>query len=170
MPRPRNSYLLDTVIGEAQISIGHLVCTEEQTQNTDAGTFTSGAWRIRNLNTERVNTCRAQTGLLPQITLRSGIYEVRASAPGFGVDAHQTRLYDVTNAAVLLVGTVEQCSGATDDIQTRSVIAGRIYLTTDTAIRLEHRCETTNVGNGMGQAANFTTEVYAILEIHKVSE
>jgi len=158
--------------GELQESIGHLVVTEEETSGTDAGTFTSGAWRTRDLNTTEVNTMGAIVGLLPQITLRAGIYEVRASAPAIGVEAHQARLYDVTNAAVLLTGTSEMAPSVLSDhggVTTRSFVLGRIYLTADTAIRLEHRCEKTIVNEGMGYAIGWTDEIYALLEIHKVA-
>lgn len=142
---------------------------DEKASGTNGGTFTSGAWQKRTLNT--VVTNELGTGLTAdEITgLVAGTYEVEALAPAHAVNGHQARLYDVTGAVVLVLGSNEYANTAGNAI-TKSVVRGRFTLTATSTVRLEHRCATTSGGTyGFGQANSFGTEVYAGLQIRKVS-
>lgn len=147
----------------------YIMLREEQTQNTDGGTFTSGAWQTRVINTEVIDTggdCALSSN---EFTLGAGVYEFDISAPAFFVDSHQTRLYNVTDTAAALIGTSEDSPTVnTRGVVTRSHIKGRVTITGAKAFRVEHRCETTRATDGLGRAANFTTEVYTMVEIRKM--
>ncbi len=138
-----------------------IVMREEQAQNTSGGTFTSGAWQTRALNVEASDAGNHASLSSHQITLEAGTYRLRASAPANQTGSHQTRWQNVSDGTTTLVGTTEFA----DTVQTRSVVAGRFTITASKTFELQHRCGTTRSSDGFGLAANFTTEVYAEVEL-----
>jgi hypothetical protein len=139
----------------------HIVLREEQAQNTHAGTFTSGAWQTRALNTEAADSGSYASLSSSQVTLEAGTYRLRGSAPAYTVGAHQTRWQNISDGFTMLIGTVEFA----DTVQTRSIIAGRFTVTEPTTFELQHRCDVTRATDGFGAAGNFAAEVYAELEL-----
>lgn len=139
----------------------YVLIREEQTQGTDAGTFTSGAWQTRALNVEAADTGDHASLSASQIALEAGTYRLQASAPAFAVDAHQLRWQNVSDGTTVLVGTVENAVGS----QTRSVVAGRFTISPGKTFELQHRCATTRSSDGFGVAGNFAAEVYALVEL-----
>lgn len=142
---------------------------DQVASGTGGGTFTSGAWRTRNLNTENVKTISGASLSSNQITLPAGTYEVFASAGAFRVGLHQTRIYDATNTIVLALGTTAFTESSTGDYSP-STIRGRFTLAGSAAIELQHRCTTTKADNGLGvDAALGNNNVFADILIRKVS-
>ncbi len=144
----------------------------EETANTHAGAFNSGAWRVRVLNTVPTNEISGASVASNQITLAAGTYEIDGDAPAYKVVSHKARLYDTTGAAVLIVGTSETTNTGTDgESQTRSRIRGRFTLTTESVLELQHRCATTFATMGLGRGVNIDSmiEVYSELMITKIS-
>jgi hypothetical protein len=138
---------------------------DEKAQNTAGGTFTSGAWQTRTLNTVKTNEIVGAAVAANQITLPAGTYEIDGSAPAYGVNRHRARLYDTIGAAVLVLGSSAAAGTGTDS---RSFLRGRFVLTTPSILELQHRCETTAASNGFGVESNFDVEVYADVLIRKV--
>lgn len=142
---------------------------EIQAQNTQGGTFTNGAWRTRTLNAVRTtqiggaNQFFNPTPAANIITLPAGLFIVRASAPAFNCDGHQTRL-NVNAGTSFIYGTSEY---APTGVQTRSFVEA--VLSSGSSFSLEHRCVTTRATDGLGKAANLENEVYAVVEIYKLS-
>jgi len=146
--------------------LGYIKLSEVQAQNTDGGTFTKDVWRTRVLNTEDTDTNNDCTLNANQITLVAGTYECTISCPSFEVAYNQTRLYNTTGAAVVLLGTSEfSSSGA----QTRSFIIGRFIIAASQALEVQHICHTTAADMGFGVATDRTSEVYTIAEFRRVS-
>lgn len=137
---------------------------DEKAQNTSGGTFTLGLWRTRDLNTKVTDTGGICTLAANQFTLPAGTYRILASAPAYDVKRHQTRLYNVTDSAVTLLGTSEYLLDTVGG-QTRSIIAGIFTIAASKVFEFQHQCEVTTASNGFGVASNFTTEVYAEVEI-----
>lgn len=155
-----------------QLYVRPLVILQDQkTQNTAGGTFSSGAWRTRDLNTKVLDTASICTLSSNQFTLPAGQYLVTGRAPAVNVDPHQARLWNVTDGALLVSGSSENASGsgATDFIQTSSVIEGAFTLTGTKTIQLQHQCTASQTGNGFGFACNFGPEVYSYLGIRKIA-
>ena len=73
-----------------------------------------------------------------QIGLPAGVYRVEATAQGFDAGHHRARLYDVTNDAVLLLGT--SCDSY-PGVVTTSMMVGHIVLAAPTIIELQHKSE-----------------------------
>jgi hypothetical protein len=170
-----NFEAIETILGAAKLAtpaalvaiLGYIKVSDQQTQNTAGGTFTSGAWRQRTINTEDSDTGSNCSISSNEITLDAGTYICLIRCPAYDVALHQARLYDVTAAAVLLLGSVQRNAsggGNTSD----SIIQGSFTLATAHALEIEHRCSTTNAGDGFGIAGNFTTEVYTVAEFWKI--
>lgn len=152
----------------AYASAPYLQYREEQAQNTNGGTFTSGSWQTRTLNTEVTDTGGHGNLAANQITLDAGTYYAVAHAPAFEVDRHQIRLQNVTAGTTLLVGQSYQ-AGASDSVTGCAVLMGMFTVAAAQALELQHRCLTTKATTGFGVAANFTTEVYSVIEIWKIA-
>ncbi|MBK9751738.1 MAG: hypothetical protein IPO91_33915 [Chloroflexi bacterium] len=145
-----------------------IVLRDEKTQNTGGGTFTSGAWRTRDLNTEAVDTGNHCTLGSNQFTLAAGTYRIYASVPAAYCRRHQARLQNITDTTTTIVGTSEYTTAAdADATATRSIIEGRFTIASSKTFEIQHRCQTTFASNGFGVASNFTTEVYTTVRLEK---
>ncbi len=141
------------------IAPGIIQLQEQQSPGTNGGTFTSGAWRVRGLNSERLDTLNRCTLTSSQFTLLAGVYDVYGWATAYQVSRHQTRLFDVDLSHVPASGSSEV---AATTVQTASRLYTRETLTASKTYQLEHRCESTYATYGLGVAANFGEwEVYA---------
>ena len=165
---------LQTAINTVQGKIGNWIVLEDQKAvNTAGGTFTSGAWRTRDLNTEVSdpnNNCALASN---EFTLTAGNYGLLiASAPAFYVNRHQIRLYRVSPSPdnVALGSLAYSSSALVDGIQTRSFIFFVIgTLANDTTFRVEHRCEVTKTGNGLGVVSPWGPAVFTQVVIEDLN-
>jgi hypothetical protein len=150
--------------------INDYICIQDvKTTGTNGGSFNSGDWRIRDLNTEQSDTAGHATLSSNQITLAAGTYIVKITAPAVRVNGHQAALYNITGTAFLLFG--DSCFAPSDhDICTVSTIAGKIVLAAPTVLEVWHKCFTTcaNYGFGADPGLN-STNVYTIAEFWKVA-
>jgi len=138
---------------------------DEKTQNTDGGTFTHAAWRTRDLNTVKTNEIIGASLASNQITLPIGTYFIRWSCPAFDVEGHQSRLYNITDAAVEIVGLNAHSSLQS---QTKSHGEGRFTIAGEKVFEIQHRGSQEQTTTGFGLAANFTTEVYSMVLIRRI--
>jgi len=159
----------ETTGGGTGGTVDYILIEDQKSSGTAGGTFTNGAWRTRDLNTEVVDTGGNASLSSNQITLDSGTYRVRASAPTYNGGRHQIRLQNTTDATTLIVGTSEYASNN----QTRSWLEGEITVGSSKALELQHQCEATNATNGFGVSCggNFTVahEVFSVIEFWKES-
>lgn len=168
----------DTAITSGQIvdkrvlvqSQAYLLYEDQKTQNTYGGTFTSGAWRTRTLNTEVADTGGLGTLASNQITLAAGTYRIAVSAPAYGVDRHQARLQNVTDATTVLLGASAYSANNTGAGQASivSTIQGVFTIAASKALEVQHQGQTTESSDGFGVAANFATEIYTRVELWKI--
>ena len=150
------------------LASSYIQVRDEQTQNTAGGTFTQGSWQTRVLNTEVTDVGGYCSLASNQITLTAGTYRIYASAPAFSVNRHQLRLQNVTDATTVLIGTSSHAptSGAMESGPAE--IRGIFTIGASKALELQHQCQATKATNGLGVEANFTTEVYAVVELWKI--
>ncbi len=147
-------------------SVGALiVIRDKKAQNTAGGTFTSGAWRTRDLNEELVDTGAHASVATNQITLAAGTYRIRASAPAMEVGRHQTRWQNVTDATTISTGTSEFSSNAAAYAQSRSWIDDRFTIAGTKTFELQHQAAVTKATNGYGVEANLTDEIFSVVEL-----
>lgn len=141
-----------------------------KTSGTDAGAFTSGSWQTRTLQTEQ-----DPSGLITvsgnAVTMAAGTYYLKATAPAFKVGAHNVRLWNQTDGTEIAVGTPVFSGTGGDYAVTVSEVEAVIVLAASKAIRIEHRCATTNADNkARGRACAFgTNEIYARMLVMKLA-
>jgi hypothetical protein len=131
-----------------------------------SGTFTSGAWRTRDLNTELADPDGIVSISTNQFTLAAGTYLIEWSAPAFYVGLHQTRLYNVTDAAQVEVGV---CAFVNlNSIVTTSSGCARTTIAGSKVFTIEHKCVTTAATAGFGQNCAFgVNDQYCTVKIFK---
>lgn len=148
----------------------YILIQDQKAPATNGGTFTSGAWRTRDLNTI-VNNDGGHAALAAnQITLQAGMYEVSASAPGYFVAQHQARLHNVTDA-ISYLGSIEYAGGAAAGyVQSRSVVECKFNIATAKVFELQHRSQNTRLNNGfgIGAGAPWGTIIFSIVAIRRV--
>ena len=144
----------------------YAIIADQKAQGTNGGTATSGAWRTRDLNTEIADPDSIVSISSDQFTLGAGSYLITWSAPAMSCDRHQTRLYDVTGAAAIEVGTGEY-AWPSGNVSTRSFGSARITPGSSNVYQIEHKVQTTMATNGWGLNINYTTEQYTTVEIFK---
>lgn len=146
------------------VAVPYANIQDQKTQNTAGGTFTSGAWQTRALNTAQSDSAGIAPISSNQITLGPGTYRTRGICPAFNCGNHQTRIQNITDAATLLTGMSMSSSSTSESL---SEVTGKFALTGTKVIELQHRCTVNRTTDGFGIAANLTTEVYSIIEIWK---
>jgi len=142
---------------------------DEKSSGTDGGTFTSGAWRTRDLNTVVKNTIPGASLASNQITLPAGTYRIRARAPGNKVDRHKAAIYNDTSSTYLIYGSNSYSISTGEYAQTDSVVEGWITLASESVLELRHYCQKTIATDGFGIDTTFgVVEVYSEVIIEKV--
>ncbi len=146
--------------------IPNVIVEDQKATGTASGAFTTGAWQTRVLNTLVRNADSIASLAANAVTLPAGTYYLRWSCPAYIVNQHQTRLYNVTAAAVVALGQGAYASSANADASI-SIGSAVVTIAAPAAFRVEHRCATTRATNGFGVAGGFDTEIYGRLEIWK---
>lgn len=146
-----------------------MIAQEQQATSTAGGTFTSGSFVVRALNTVVRNVISGASLSSSLITLPAGTYAVEWSAPGYGCAAHATRLFNATDSAVIETGTSEYSVSA-GNVTTRSMGNAVFTLTSAKVIRLDHQCTSSSSTNGLGRPSTVSAhEVYSWVNIWKVA-
>ena len=153
---------------DAGLFASYALLQDQKTQNTAGGTFTTGAWQTRDLQTE-VYDGIGITISSNEFTLPAGSYLIKWSAPSYSVGTNQSRLYDVTGSAAAGQGSSLRVPAAVDyrSDTTPSTGSARVAPGSSNAYRIEHYCGTTFATYGFGYPANFGVEVYTQIEIYK---
>lgn len=164
------------VVSLAATSAGQAIAIFQDILATgsDGGTFTSGAWQKRVLNSTLIDSAMLFNLSSSVLTWSTpGTYYIRAEACGYGVDLHQLRLYDPINSVVLGVGTPAFALSGGSPQMTSAIIEAVITLAPSVTqkMELDHQCATTQASNGLGKSAGFTTtnNVFASITIIKLS-
>jgi len=146
---------------------------DEKTSGTDGGTFSSGAWVTRTLNTVKTNEISSASLAANVISLPAGTYYVQARAPGHAVVQHQIRLRNTSDSADLVLGSNAEAranvgGGISANATSDSVLNGRFTLSGTKNVELQHRCFSSFSTNGLGTSTGWGTEIYAQVYIWKV--
>ena len=144
----------------------------EKLGDTDVGTFTSGAYRTRNLNTELDDPDGIVSLSSNQFTLTAGTYIIRWSCSAFQVDHHSTRIAHisgtVTNGGSELGSSEYSNNGS--EITNRSVGVSLQACANSCVYEIQHVCTQTVNGNGFGVRSMVGVDTIAtIVEIFKIA-
>tara|TARA_R100001510_G_C7474472_1_gene89262 strand:- start:17 stop:529 length:513 start_codon:yes stop_codon:yes gene_type:complete len=146
----------------------YAVLAEQQSAGQEAGTFTSGAWRTRSLNTEVLDPDGIVSLSSNAFTLQAGSYLIEWMAMAFEVNRHKTKLRDTTNSTDIGIGTSKFAQSGTNNSPNDSTGAARVTITGATVFELQHQAQSTASGNGFGVEGGFSTvETYALVKIYK---
>jgi hypothetical protein len=141
---------------------------DQKASGTSGGTFTSGAWRTRDLNTLLTNEIAGASLVANQITLPEGIYFITGSAPAYNVSTNKMKLYNITDAADLVIGQNSRAE-TTPVITSVSSLSGRFTVVGTKVLEVQHQCSTTCATWGFGNACGYgVVEVYADVHIWRV--
>lgn len=156
-----------TVTGGLQAD--YAVYCEQQTANTNGGTFTSGSYQTRTLNTTLVQQGSSISRSSNVITLQAGTYYVYATAPAYAVSQHKAILRNTSDSTTAIVGT-SAYNDAAVNIQGMSVVCGTITVASAKNFELQHRGTATKTTNGFGVAGNLgEVEVYSQIYISRTA-
>jgi hypothetical protein len=157
--------LNDTVDNFADIAIFN----ETQASGTAGGTFTSGSYVKRTLNTTVVNNITGCSIASSVITLPAGSYQVLATAPAGAVNDHKIRIQNTTATTTIAIGGSTSAQ-ATDNVWNTSQVQTYFTLSVSSTIELQHRCQTTKNSNGLGIQTSFgDSEIYSQITIIRVA-
>jgi hypothetical protein len=145
----------------------YAVFTDVKSSGTNGGTFTTGAWRTRDINTSQYNGITGASISSNQITLDAGTYLIAVDTSAYDVNGHQTRFYNITDSAVSLTGQ-SSFSLTTSDAQTHANLEGVITIAATKVFELQHQCQVTRSTNGFGIGNSFGDNVYSIVSIAKI--
>lgn len=145
----------------------YIKLSDVKVANTAGGTFTSGSWQTRTLNTEDSDTGGHCSLSSNQFTLDAGTYRIIASAPAYNVAAHKAKLYNVSDASDEIIGSPEYIAIA--NVMSTSLVRGQFTIASSKTFEIQHRCGSTQATNGFGVQSNFgVSEIYTVVELWKV--
>lgn len=135
---------------------------DQKAQNASGGSATSGAWTLRDLNTEVADTGSHASLSSNQVTLDAGTYRIRASAPFFGaVGRNRLRWRNTSDSTDAVVGQNFYGTG-------NAVMVGRFTIASTKTFELQYRLEANPGGSQvLGVESNWTGEIYAEVELWK---
>lgn len=156
------SSILQTKIKYAKLS--HSVGS-----GTSSGTFTSGAWRTRTLNTEDHDADSIVTLSSNQFTLAAGTYRVMSFAMAYLVEGHTLKIRNITDSTDPIIGLPGFHSSSVSS-SIPAIAAGELVIAGTKTFELQHYCDLTRSTDGFGKAnTHGVNEVYAQVEIWKVA-
>lgn len=154
------------LLGVPKPLVGYL--KDVKSSGTDGGTFTSGAWQTRDLNTSSGDFTKFGSLSSNQFTLDAGVYHIEATAPAFATAYHQAKLRNITDSTDDILGSSEYANPATN--QSISVVTDIVTITSSKTFELQHRCETTRAADGFGIVnALPTSSVFTQVKITKLA-
>ena len=153
--------------GGGGASLEHLIVVDEKTAGTHGGTFSSGSWVKRDLNTIRWNNISGASISSSVITLPAGDYIARWCAPAYDVNYHLTRLRNTTDGISYTGQTAY--SGSGDAVSNNSPGVAYFSIGASKNFELQHQCSTSKSSHGLGLNSDFgEPPVYAMIEFQKV--
>lgn len=149
---------------------GQYICIrDEKASGTNGGTFTSGAWQTRDLNTEVSDVGGYASVASNQITLGAGTYLANIRCPAYQVSRHKARLQNITDGTTVLLGTSEVTAAVS--VTTESKVCGIFTLAASKVLEVQHYCSGTLASTGFGLPASFgVNEVYTTVELIRIGD
>ena len=148
--------------------VSYAFIDDVKANDVDGGTFTSGDWRTRDLNTELIDSDDIVSISSNQFTLQAGTYFIEAQAMAYRVNRHMIKLYQTSGTpADIALGTSMYANSGYNGNNV-SAVRARVTISTATTYEIRHRGDTNHSTYGFGLGANFgTTELYTVVEIYK---
>ncbi len=161
--------LAGTAVNAGALYASIAIIQDQKAYDTHGGTFTSGAWRTRDLNTEVSDADGIVSIASNQFTLQAGTYTIEWRTNVLEVNEAQTRLYNITDSSVTGVGMQEYTSSGNT---VSSLMQGYAVTTISGAkvFEVQAYCGTTQANYGLGhrsQLVSDTVNVYTTVKLLK---
>jgi hypothetical protein len=143
-----------------------ILLKELQASGTNGGTFTSGAWRTRVLNTVQNDPLGFVSLSGNQILLPASNWRVSARAPAANCGNHQCRLQNVSAGTTVAMGSSSYANPTV--MQTDSVVDACFSSNGSDLYELQHQCQITVATVGFGGANSFGGEVYSTMQLERL--
>jgi hypothetical protein len=153
----------------SEIAVNYVKVSDVKASSVEGGTFTLGAWRTRDINTEDTDTDSLASISSNQVTLEAGTYRCLISCPASSVGRHQAKLYDITGTADLLLGSSAFTAGTGDGDMTDSIITGQFTLAVQSVLEIQHQGSATQADSGFGFGTTWGNGVFTVAEFWKVA-
>ncbi len=145
-----------------------IIC-DQKSLGTDGGTFTAGAWRTRDLNTEITDADGIVSISSNQFTLQAGSYLIEVLAPAYKSNRHMIQLYQTSGSATnIQEGTSMYASAGGAGYNVAHLFA-RVTISGATTYEIRHYGESTETTYGFGIGTDLSTEIYTVVKIFKES-
>jgi hypothetical protein len=141
---------------------------EAQASGTDGGTFTSGAWQKRVLNTTVSNTITGCSIASSVITLPAGTYKIQGTTPWWGNTGIIQPRFENTTDSISYLGQAGNGSAGIGMVF-GGYVEAIFTITGSKNFELQHRLTSTVATNGFGIGANFgVSTIFSTLCIEKI--
>jgi len=142
---------------------------EESLNNHSGGTFNSGSWVKRTLDTTKTNEITGASLSSSQITLPAGTYFIFGMANvAADVGRHTAKLYNTTDSSDTIIGSSEYSDS--NGHSNKSFVTGRFTISGQKTFELQHRCSSTSNVDGFGVNADFgVVQIFAEVQIWKTA-
>ena len=153
--------------GSGGLFSSYAIICDEKSSGTAGGEGSTSTWNVRDLNTEITDPDGIVSISSNKFTLGAGNYLIKWTTPGHRINRNQSRLYDVTNTAVIGYGQSMR-SYQSDVTTTNSKGFARVTPSGSTEYRIEHNYESHEGAEDFGQGNSFgSVEIYTIVQIYK---
>jgi len=141
---------------------------DQKAQNAAGGTFNSGAWQQRVLNSKQGDQDESVTLANNRFTLPIGRWWIKWESPAYLVSGHQSQLYNVTQGTIVKMGSSERsaAAGATVSRSHGSVLYD---VPSPMQFVIQRRPPTSLWSNGAGLPTSFCAEIYTQVELYLTS-
>ena len=119
-----------------------------KSSGTAGGTFNSGSWQTRDLNTVTGDASIVSLSS-NQFTLGPGKYKIEFKAPASRVNSHAAKLRNITDSTDEIIGNMKFGPAATEN-EVTSDGADTIEIFESKTFEIQHYCQTTKATNGFG--------------------
>ena len=164
-----------TIAKTSDISFtSYAIIADVKASNADGGSFTTGDWRTRDLNTEISDVDNIVSISSNQFTLAAGTYLIEFEAPACRTGVHQTRLYNATTSSAVQDGSNQWAGANSGTSGNRSFGYARVTISGSTAFEIQHQSGIDGTGSGtfgfgVGTSGymDWGSPIYTIVKIFK---
>ena len=142
---------------------------DQKAMGTHGGTFTTGAWRTRPLNTVRENTISGASLNSNRITLPIGNYFLSGFSISYATSSNQSRIQRITPTSETLIEGASRYTWNSTYVENVSNISGAFTLSAISDIELQHICYVTGTFGMSAYTGQTANNLFAQLLIWKLA-
>ena len=162
-----NSTIVQWATPSGGLNASYARITDTKGAATQGGSFSSGDWRTRDLQTEDEDPDGIVSISSNQFTLQAGTYYIKAQACAINVNNHTAKIRNITDSSDTLLGNSNKTQPSSNNVSAYALVQGSFTIAAAKTFELQHRCADTQTTHGFGAYNGFSTNVYATVEIYK---